>query len=172
MKHIPSNILSAEDKEILGADITLEEIEQSLKKMKPDSTPGIDGLNAQFYTTFWQEIKAILLKTYLHAFQSGSLSITQRQGINRLIPKKNKNPWFVSSWWPITLLNVDYKILTKLFAERLSLFLPDLIHWDQRGFVKGRSIHDNLLDVHAMIAKLLTSQPQGHAAPSGHSKSF
>ena len=119
MKHIPHDRLSTQDKMFLGANITLDEIHQSLKKMKTDSTPGMDGLNAQFYNIFWQEIKDLLFKTYLFAFETGSLSLSQRQGIIRLIPKKNKNPWFVSSWRPITLLNVDYKILTKLFAERL-----------------------------------------------------
>ena len=68
-----------------------------------------------------------------------------------MLPKKDKNPLFVSSWRPITLLNVDYKILTKLFAKCLAKFLPKLIHNDQKGFIAGRSIHDNLLDIQALL---------------------
>ena len=49
------------------------------------------------------------------------------------------------------MLNIDFKILTKLFAKRLAMFLPKLVHEDQKGFVKGRTIHDNLLDLQALI---------------------
>ena len=57
----------------------------------------------------------------------------------------------VGNWRPITLLNVDYKILTKTLVLRLSQVLPDIIHSDQKGFVKKRYSGENVLDVYAMI---------------------
>ena len=45
----------------------------------------------------------------------------------------------ITSWHPITLLNVDYRILSKtVIAKQIEIFLPKLIHSDQTGFVKNR----------------------------------
>ena len=46
----------------------------------------------------------------------------------------------IGNWRPITLLGVDYKLLTKTLAERLKQVLPGLIHPDQNGFVPGGNI--------------------------------
>ena len=94
-------------------------------------------------------IFCLLLTSLL--FEAGRISISQCRGMIRLLPKPHRNLLFLSSWRPITLLNVDYKLITKLFATRLSQFLPDLIHPDQKGFIKTRSIHENLIDIQSLI---------------------
>ena len=53
-------------------------------------------------------------------------------------------PRDVHNWRPITILNVDLKIVAKAIAERLETVLPNLIHPDQTGFVKGRYIGENI----------------------------
>ena len=61
-------------------------------------------------------------------------------GVIVLLEKKGKDRNELSNWRPITLLGVDYKLLTKTLAERLKLVLPKLIHPDQNGFVPGGNI--------------------------------
>ena len=59
------------------------------------------------------------------------------------MPKDKNNLTVLSNWWPITLLNVDYKILATAIAKRIELNLPKLVNSDQTGFIKGRYITQN-----------------------------
>ena len=61
-----------------------------------------------------------------------------------MIPKDENNLTTLSNWRPITLLNVDYKILAKVISKRIESVLPKLIHSDQTGFIKGRFIGQNV----------------------------
>lgn len=60
-----------------------------------------------------------------------------------LIPKKDKDRKYIGNWRPISLLNVDYKILAKALALRVSPLIPKLVHLNQTGFVPGRFIGIN-----------------------------
>ena len=50
----------------------------------------------------------------------------------------------MSNWRPITLLNVDYKIVTRALAKRLQVIMTSIINSDQTGYVKGRYIGENI----------------------------
>ena len=115
-----------------------------IKDMGTEKTPGTDGLPAGFYKVFWNDISAILIRALNYAYETGQLSVTQRRGIIKLIPKKDAEPYFIQNWRPLTLLNSDYKIAAKLIANRLKPSLPDLINYDQTGFIKGRFIGENV----------------------------
>ena len=70
--------------------------------------------------------------------------MSQRRGVISLIPKNDCDLSELTGWRPITLLNVDYKILAKCIAKRIEPFLPKLIHSDQTGFMKDRFIGQNV----------------------------
>ena len=76
-----------------------------------------------------------------YILENDTLSKSQYNAIITLLYKKG-NREDISNWRPISLLNTDYKIITKLLAERLKLFLPKLVHSDQKGFIGGRNISD------------------------------
>jgi hypothetical protein len=60
-----------------------------------------------------------------------------------LVPKID-NPTKVGDYRPISLLNSSVKLITKILANRLQKVIIQLIHRNQYGFIKGRSIEDCL----------------------------
>ena len=142
----PENIspLTEENKTSCEGSITMDECLEALKDFKSGKTPGTDGFPAEFYRFFWTEISNELIDSFNYGFKSGSLSISQRRGIISLIPKKFKDKTILENLRPISLLNVDYKILTKTIAKRLEKVLPNIINIDQTGYVKGRYIGENI----------------------------
>ena len=74
------------------------------------------------------------------AFDTGELSSSQKQGVITLIEKEGKDNLQIKNYRPITLLNVDYKILSKVLAKRIKEVLGEIIHFDQVGYIKNRNI--------------------------------
>ena len=72
--------------------LTKPECLQALKNTEPDKTPGSDGLPANFYKVFWNDISVFLVNAINYAFDRGQLSVSQRRGIIKLIPKKDSDP--------------------------------------------------------------------------------
>ena len=83
-----------------------------------------------------------MVDSFNYAFENGDVSISQKRGIISLIPKKDKDKKYLKNWRPISLLNNDYKIVTKALALRLEKLLPTIISPNQTGYVKGRYIGD------------------------------
>ena len=64
------------------------------------------------------------------------MTTSQRQAIITLIDKKGKDRSYLENWRPISLVNVDAKITSKVIANRIKCCLPDIIHHNQSGFIK------------------------------------
>lgn len=113
-------------------------------------SPGSDDFQAEFYKYFWKELYEDMTNSFNFAFDTGRLSISQRRGVITLIPKPNIDNTLLNNLRPISLLNIEYKILTKVIAKRLENVLPKIINPDQTGYVKDRYIAENvrlILDV-------------------------
>ena len=106
--------------------------------------PKLNAFRAAFKYSHSIESKAFPVASLNYAFNSGTLSIIQRRWIISLIPKKDKDTSLLENVRPIWLLNVDYKILTKVISKRLEKLLPKIINPDQTGYVKGRYIGENV----------------------------
>ena len=85
-----------------------------------------------------------MVNSFNYGFHKGELSISQRQSVIRLIPKKNKNLLYLKNWRPISLLNVDYKTASKALALRLKKVLSAIINNAKTGYVEGRFIGENI----------------------------
>ena len=130
--------------------ITTTDLEEAIKAMNNNKTSGEDGLPVDFYKCFWTKLRTAFLDMVLAVYEKGVLHTTARQGVLNLIPKANKDTRYIKNLRPITLLNVDYKIIEKAIANKMIPALTKIIHHDQRGFMKERRISVNirkLLDI-------------------------
>ena len=95
------------------------------------------------------------------AFQVGELSQTQKQGIITLLPKGDKPREFIKNWRPISLINVDCKLLSGVLACRIKKVLPKIIGNEQKGFLKNRYIGENIRTVYDLMEYLETKDQEG-----------
>ena len=130
------------------------EAKMVIKNMKNNKTPGSDGFPVEFYKFFWKDIGVFLLNSYHKALVTKELSITQKQGVITCLPKGDKPREFLKNWRQITLLNVDYKILSGIVAYRMKQVLPHIISDDQKGFLKNRYIRENIRTVYDIMHEL------------------
>ena len=111
-----------------------------MKSIKNNKTPGKEGLTKEFYKTFWDELKTPLMKSITQAFHMKILSISQRQAVIKLSEKKYRDKCYIKNWRPISLLNIDTKILSKAISNNLKTVLPVFISSQQTAYVKNRFI--------------------------------
>ena len=96
------------------------------------------------------DIGHFIVRSLNYAFESGELSVTQKQGVITCIPKDNKDKLLLKNWRPISLLNVSYKMASAI-AARFKPVLTSLINEDQTGFLPGRFIGDNIRLVYDIL---------------------
>ena len=112
--------------------------------MKNSKTPGNDGFTAEFFKFFWTDLRYFILNSLNFGYRTESLSITQKQGFITCLLKPNKSPFYLKNWRPISLVNVIYKLASSVIATRLKSVLHKVIHDDQKGFISGRCIGENI----------------------------
>ena len=142
--------ITREQSESCEGPLTTEECLVALKAMESGKSPGSDVFPIEFYKVFWYNISTILLKAITCSNKKRKLSTTQRSGIISLIPK-DKLPYSLENWRPITLLNCDYKIFAKAIANLIVKVLISVINSDQTGFLKGRFIGENIRIIEDII---------------------
>lgn len=134
--------------------IELMELLQAIKSLKSGKSPGPDGFTAIYYKTF----SHLLAKPILQALNSLStpqnLPPTFNTAHITVLPKPGKDPNICSSYRPISLLNLDMKLLSKIIATRIGKFLPDIVGPDQAGFMPEREAPDNVVKVMNFIHSL------------------
>ena len=156
-----SKTLNEDEKETCEGPIMEGEIKAVLKNMANGKSPGSDGYPAEFYKFFWLDLGEYLLKSLNEAFVVGELSQTQKQGIISLIPKGDKPREFIKHWRPISLINVDCKLLSGVLAYRLKKVLPKIIGNEQKGFLKNRYIGENIRTVYDLMQYLEDENKDG-----------
>lgn len=156
----------------INRPFTQEEFSEALKALNRDKCPGSDGITPEFYSTFWELLQADYMNTIDSSLDKGLLTDQQCTGLITLVPKKDLDRRSLSNWRPITLLNTDLKILSKAVATRIQSCIKEVVTQDQTGFISGRSIRSNLLNIQSVIDYSDATQTEGILLAVDYSKAF
>lgn len=107
-------------------------------------TPGCDGLTPAFYLKFFDIFGDLLVKIYAICFKLGDMSRSHKHSFITLICKDQHNKSDMKNYRPISLLNVDRKIISTIIATHLGDTMTNVIGISQTCSIKGRSIIDNI----------------------------
>ena len=123
--------------------ITESELLNALTSMDNDKSPGNDGITKEFYIKFWEVIKEPFFASIQQSFIVGGLSTSQKQAVIKLIDKKDRNKRFIKNWRPVSLLNIDMKLISKVLASRLKSVIFTIVNENQVEYVNNRFISES-----------------------------
>ena len=127
--------LNQEEIDQLNRPITRNESEYIIKTLPTNESPGPDGFAAEFYQTYKEEFIPILLKLFQKIEEEGTLPKTFYEATITLIPKPEKDTTKKENYWPVSLMNIDAKILNKILTTRIQQHIKKIIYHDQVGFI-------------------------------------
>jgi len=145
--------VSQPENEFLMAPFTEKEIREAIFSMEHNKAPGPDGFPVEFYQHFWEVIKGDLINMF-HDLHSGDLPLFSLNfGVISLLPK-TREANKIQQYRPICLLNVSFKIFTKVATGRINLVADHLISPTQTTFMRGQNILEGVVVLHETIHEL------------------
>ena len=166
--------LSSAEKQGLSHYIKYHEVQQTIKDLPNGKAAGIDGIPHEFWKTLADRhvnrTKANIpsfdivkcLTTVYNDIEKYGVSPTTNFAKGWMCPIYKKGDTAeICNYRPITVLNTDYKIMTRILTTRLSVVAPKLVHCDQAGFMKGRRIEDQTELAKLMLNKCEVDEENG-----------
>jgi hypothetical protein len=129
--------LNQEDINHLNRSITQNEIEAAIKGLPKKKSPGPDGFSAEFHQISKEELIPTLLKLFHKIEREGTLPNSFYETSITLIPKPDKDTSKKENKRPISLMNIDTKILNKRMENQIQEHIRKIIYHDQVSFILG-----------------------------------
>jgi hypothetical protein len=148
------------ENEKLTSVINEQEVKDAVFQMKHNKAPGPDGFPAEFYQIFWETIKKDLMALFKDFYEDKLPFFSLNFGTMTLLPKQ-KEATHIRQFRPICLLNVSFKIFTKVMVNRLTGIATRLINPSQTAFIPGRNIMEGVVMLHETIHELHKKKMSG-----------
>ena len=161
-----------DQKEFCDADVDEQEIRTALWEMSCNKSPGSDGLTVEFYRHFYTFLKDILIEIFRSIHEEKTLSRSMKSGVLNLIYKKKGDKRLLKNYRPISLLQVDYKIIARVMANRFKKVLPSLVSENQSCCVLGKDIADTICNIRDIIDLVEKDELEGYILKFDQEKAF
>ncbi|KAI0511099.1 hypothetical protein KFK09_011721 [Dendrobium nobile] len=149
--------LNAEDMELLNAEFTKNELQIAMFQQGNNKSPGVDGVTSSFYKSYWNIIWETLWNAVRNFFNSSHMNKEWKDTLIVLIPKI-KSPLSSSNYRPISLCQINYKIVATMLVNRLKKGMARMISEEQAAFIHGRSIAEHCLLAQEIFHKFKISK--------------
>lgn len=133
------------------------EIKQVVHELGGVKAPGPDGYHGVFYQQSWEVVQQAVIGM-VQDFFAHRISMRELNQTNLVLLPKVDVPESVGHFRPISLCNFSYKVISKIIANRMRSLMPQIITKQQRAFVPGRQIQDNIFIVHEAFHHLKRSK--------------
>jgi hypothetical protein len=158
--------LKQEDINHLHRSIIQKETEAAIKSLPKKKSPGPDGISAEFYQIFKEELIPTLLKLIHEVEREGTLPNSFYDNSITLIPKPDKDTSKRENYRPVSLMNINAKILNKINGKpnsnRIQQHIRKLIHHDQVSFIPGMQGWFNIHESINVIQHINRSKDKNH----------
>ena len=127
--------LPPQDSKALNGFISHKEVRKAISGMKNEKSPGEDGIPKEFYDKYYHLLEDHLSELYNNIL----LSKEQPQSQKKALVKLHRE---LKNWRLVSLLNTDYKILSKILTNRIYTVLPMIVPEEQKCGINGRKMND------------------------------
>ena len=150
---LPEERVSSSEAEAMTRLLTLQEIQEGSKRSPRRSSPGCDGIPYEILSLVFQHplYATLVTQIYNDALTESLIPASWHETCVSLLPKKG-DLTLLSNWRPISLINTDAKVFTRMLTKRLKDVAARLVCPAQTGFLPNRFIGDN-----GMMLNLITA---------------
>ena len=152
--------MSREENELLTSEFTVSEVKDAVFQMEHNKAPGPNGFPVEFYQVFWEVIKDDLMSLFTDFHKKDLNLFSLNFGIITLIPKVQEATK-IQQYRPICVLNVSFKIFTKVATNRLNKVAQTVVSPMQTAFLSSRNIMEEVVILHETIHELHTKKRNG-----------
>ncbi len=164
--------LSLTSQPSLESPFSVAEIAETIKSLPSGKCPGLDGFGADFYQAFHHILTPLLLRMINDSVINKILPPSLYEANICVVLKKGKDTGDPSNYRPISLLNLDHKIFTKVLASRLNKHIETIIHSDQVGFIPGRHSFSNVRHLMNILCSVKSDYINGAVLTLDAQKAF